>query len=188
MISTPLSYFESMYGASRDPWDFAASAYEHRKYRATVAALPRRHYRNAFEPGCSIGVLSEILARRCQRLLATDIVSTALEQASERLAPFRHVRVEQLAIPRDWPSEVFDLVVLSEIGYYFDEATLREVMDLVVSSTTVGAHLVAVHWRGETDYPLSGDRTHELMSETGALRSVTHDRQREFVLDVWERE
>lgn len=176
-----------MYAASDDPWQFTTSAYEQRKYALTVASLPRSRYDSAFEPGCSIGVLSELLATRCRRLLATDLVGNALATATERLKGYRHVRVEERAIPEQWPQEPFDLIVMSEIAYYFDEAALLEIMDGVERSTAQGAHLVAVHWRGETDYPLTGDDAHELIARTPTLRSVVHHIEEQFLLDVWER-
>jgi methylase of polypeptide subunit release factors len=117
MTSTDRQYFQNMYDESTDPWNFATSSYEQRKYALTINSLPRERYRNAFEPGCSIGVLSELLASRCERLLATDIVSSALEQAEQRLSKYENVVVESRAIPGSWPDEVFDLVVLSEVAY-----------------------------------------------------------------------
>ena len=51
-----------------------------------------------------------------------------------------------------------------------------------------GATLVAVHWRGETDYPQSGDAVHRSI---GAHRGFGHFggyRQTEFLLDVYQRE
>ncbi len=187
MPSTPRSYFDAIYAASNDPWNFETSPYERRKFEMTVAALPRVHYANAFEPGCSIGVLSELLAQRCHHLLATDIVPSALIRATERLKGCPSVRIEERAIPDEWPSGTFDLIVLSEIAYYFDEATLRDIVRRVVESTTLGAHVIGVHWRGETDYPLSGERSHELIGEAEHLQSFVHLAGDEFVLDVWER-
>lgn len=187
MTSTARAYFDAMYETTDDPWQFASSGYEQRKYAITVASLPKPRYTSAFEPGCSIGVLTEQLADRCETLLATDIVSGALEQATERLKARPHVRVEQRAIPEDWPEGAFDLVVLSEVAYYFDEPTLAEIVDHVVTSTVNGAHVLAVHWRGETDYPLTGDRTHELIGRTGSLHQIVHHEEERFLLDVWER-
>ena len=62
MTSMPRSYFDEMYRCDPDPWQFESSWYEQRKYELTVAALPERRYRSAFEPGCSVGVLSSLLA------------------------------------------------------------------------------------------------------------------------------
>ena len=85
MTSTDRSYFEEMYRDQADPWDFEDSPYEQRKYAVTVASLPRSRYRSAFEPGCSVGVLSEQLAARCDRLLSSDIIPSALRRAEARL-------------------------------------------------------------------------------------------------------
>jgi hypothetical protein len=82
---------------------------------------------------------------------------------------------------------LFDLVVLSEVAYYFDAETLGYVVTLIVQSTTPGSHVVGVHWRGETDYPLSGDRAHQLIDKNAALQRVVHHEEEKFVLDVWER-
>jgi hypothetical protein len=187
MASTSRRYFDAMYEADSDPWQFATSAYERRKYALSIAALPRERYRSAFEPGCSIGVLSEQLAPRCDRLLSSDIVSGALKMAQERLRHYRHVVVEPRAIPDAWPMEVFDLVVLSEIAYYFDEQGLQTVFDSLVATTRPGAHVLAVHWRGATDYPLSGDEVHERIGLSAELRNIVHHVETEFRLDVWER-
>ena len=62
MTSTSRSYFEEIYREDADPWNFETSPYEHRKYGVTVASLPKPRYRSAYEPGCSVGVLSELLA------------------------------------------------------------------------------------------------------------------------------
>ena len=81
MVSTDRAYFDEMYRSDPDPWQFESSWYEERKYALTVAALPDRRYRSAFEPGCSVGVLSSLLAERCDHLLATDIVPGVLDRA-----------------------------------------------------------------------------------------------------------
>ena len=56
-------YFDRMYSESPDPWQLGGRWYEQRKYAITLALLPYARYRHAFEPGCSIGVLTERLAR-----------------------------------------------------------------------------------------------------------------------------
>jgi predicted TPR repeat methyltransferase len=187
MSSTPRSYFQSMYAQACDPWNFETSEYEHRKYELTMAALPRQYYLNAFEPGCSIGVLSEKLASRCAHVLATDIVDSALDTAKERLRSSSNVKVERRSIPRQWPEGDYDLVVLSEIAYYFDSLQLREIMRRVMCTTRQGAHVIGVHWRGETNYPLTGDRAHEIIGGTFGLSRLVHYEESSFALDVWER-
>jgi SAM-dependent methyltransferase len=187
MTSTDRHYFEQMYGRDPDPWGFASSEYERRKYALTVASLPRPCYRSAFEPGCSIGVLTELLAARCNRLVATDFMPSAIRLAQQRLAHAPHVEVEQRTIPGEWPAGPFDLIVLSEIAYYFDRHDFDLVLSRTVDSTAAGAHVVGVHWRGITDYPLSGDGAHHLIDACRQLDRIVHHVESEFVLDVWER-
>jgi hypothetical protein len=57
----------------------------------------------------------------------------------------------------------------------------------VMESTMRCAHVVGVHWRGETNYPLAGERSHEIIAETPGLVTVVHHREQEFVLDIWEK-
>jgi SAM-dependent methyltransferase len=185
--SHPRSYFEEMYRHGPDPWDFETSWYEQRKYALTVAALPERRYRSCFEPGCSVGVLSALLAVRCDRLLSTDLSPVPLERARRRLAAWPGARVERRAVPEEWPQEVFDLVVLSEVAYYFDRPALDDLVGRTVVSTEHGGTVVAVHWRGDTDYPLTGDEAHEAIGAHPALVRVARHLEDRFVLEVWHR-
>ena len=186
-MSMDRAYFDEIYRSDPDPWKFESSWYEERKYALTIAALPERRYRSAFEPGCSVGVLSALLARRCDRLLATDIVAGVLDRARRRLSDSDGARVEMRAIPEAWPSGPFDLVVLSEIAYYFDGDTLEEIVAQLVASTTPGATVVGVHWRGATNYPLTGDQANRIIDAHESLQGEVHHLEPEFVLDVWRR-
>jgi ubiquinone/menaquinone biosynthesis C-methylase UbiE len=101
--SLPPAYFDHLYQQHADPWDFASSDYEARKYRTTLAALPGARYDTALEIGCSIGVFTRMLALRCHRLLALDVASYALAQARERCIDLPHVEFVQCQIPLEFP-------------------------------------------------------------------------------------
>ena len=118
-------HFEARYAADPDPWDFEGSAYERAKYERTLAALDERRYASAFEAGCSIGVFTAMLADRCDELLAVDIAQSAVEATRRRLGSRAHVGVERRTLPEQWPAGPFDLVVCSEILYYWDRPTLE---------------------------------------------------------------
>jgi trans-aconitate methyltransferase len=178
-------YFDDIYASSPDPWRFETSWYERRKYAVTLAALPEERYQSAFEPGCSVGVLTEQLSQRCDRLLASDIVPDALARAQARFPEDRDVVFENRAIPESWPEGPFDLVVLSEIAYYFDSDDLREIGGCVAETTSSGATVIAVHWRGSTNYPLSGDRAHRVLGSGPTLVPHSHYEEADFLLDVW---
>src|SRR5208282_1010837 len=99
-MTLPPSYFDDLYERSPDPWGFSTRSYEARKYALTMAALPRAHYRRAFEPGCSIGVLSRMIASRVDELVASDPSDRALGIARRDLPP--NIDFVQQFTPSEW--------------------------------------------------------------------------------------
>ena len=118
--SLPPSYFDNLYQANPDPWEFETSEYEASKYAATVAALPKQRYRSAFEIGGSIGVLTAKLAERCDSLLSVDVSELAQNQAIQRCQALPQVRFQLMGVPEAYPDEMFDLTLVSEVGYARD--------------------------------------------------------------------
>lgn len=181
-------YFDRLYAGSEDPWSFRSRWYEERKRALTLAALPRARYGSVFEPGCSIGVLTAGLAGRAERVLAMDVSAAALERAAAGLPGPAAGAVDfvQGAVPDDWPPGRWDLVVLSEVGYYLDLDACR---DLTRRAFATGDEVVAVHWRHEVaDYPLDGDMVHRLCGEAAAAAGATlvaSHVEEDFRLDVW---
>jgi protein-L-isoaspartate O-methyltransferase len=181
--------FEAKYRDSSDPWQFAASPYEQRRYATTLRSLTRAHYSRAFEPGCSVGVLTAALARRCDTLLACDIAPTAVRLARQRCAEFPNVRIDRANLARSKPQGPFDLIVFSELGYYFSAATLARIIRTLAMQMAQGGEFVAVHWRGESeDHVLHGDEVHAILRETLDKRCswLNGERYREFRLDAWQ--
>ncbi|HET9080981.1 MAG TPA: SAM-dependent methyltransferase [Trebonia sp.] len=181
-------HFRERYAASPDPYGLAERWYEARKYAVTVALLPRERYHAAFEPGCSIGVLTTRLAARCDSLLSCDLVLDAVTSARARTAGLPGVRVEQRTIPRDWPPGTFDLIVLSELLYYFDDADLNQVFRLSAGALRRSGHLLAVHWRHPApDHPRTGDDVHLALAAYAGLIRLAHYRDQDFVAEVFAR-
>ncbi|GAA2616498.1 class I SAM-dependent DNA methyltransferase [Paractinoplanes durhamensis] len=188
-MTTPISYFERMYAADPDPWSFETRWYDARKHALTVDALPARRYRSAFEPGCSTGMLTARLAARCDRLLAVDAVPAAVESAAARVADRPHVTVRAARMPHEWPDETFDLIVLSELGYYFADADLATLLDRSVSTLAPDGDLVAVHWRHPVEeHARSGDEVHAALSARPGLHRLTRHEEADFVLEVFSRD
>ena len=188
----PPAYFDHVYQANRDPWNFETSPYEQAKYAATLAALPRPHYPAAFEIGCSLGVLTARLAGRCGHLLAVDVSAAALALARARCAALPQVELRRLRVPEEFPSQPFDLILLSEVGYYWAPADLAWAADLLVSGLLPGGQLLLVHWTPPVhDYPLTGDDVHEFfLAKAGAdgpLRHITGQRHEKYRLDLLEK-
>lgn len=184
-MTLPAAYFETLYATSGDPWSLDSRWYERRKYDVTLASLPKTRFRNAFEPGCSIGVLSQGLAARCERLLATDVSAVAVDATRRRLRDCRNVTVEQFSVPTEWPKGEFDLIVLSEIGYYLDRPDLEALVDRAVASLSVDGVVIAAHWRHPVaDYPLSGDVVQDTIRNRSGLRSLVSHVEADFRLDA----
>ncbi|MBX0300720.1 bifunctional PIG-L family deacetylase/class I SAM-dependent methyltransferase [Cryobacterium sp. 1639] len=185
--SLTAGFFEDFYAGSVDPWGFETRWYEARKRAATLAALPLARYGDALELGCSIGVLSRELAERSDTLLATDINEQALAVARDRLADLPGVTVERRVLPAEWPAGTFDLVVLSEIGYYCSPADLAVLLENCRASLRPGGTLVACHWRHPVgEYPLGGDDVHAALAALPGLDRTVRHLERDFVLEVYE--
>ncbi|GAA1644745.1 class I SAM-dependent DNA methyltransferase [Actinoplanes couchii] len=186
--TTPINYFERMYAANADPWDFENRWYDARKHALTAAAPSRPRYRSAFEPGCSTGRLTALLADRCDELLAVDAVDDAVRIAAGRVAARPHVTVRRAALPHEWPEQTFDLIVLSEIGYYFSDDDLTGVVERTVASLEPGGDLVAVHWRHPVaEHARSGDEVHAVLAATDGLTRRTLLAETDFLLEVYGR-
>jgi predicted TPR repeat methyltransferase len=186
----PASFFDEIYGVTPDPWSFATSEYEAAKYAQTLAALPRGRYDSALEIGCSIGVLTEQLAGRCDRLLSLDIAERALQQARERCARLPQVQCELRQIPEDFPAADFDLILVSEVGYYWSAPDLVRSRDLILEHLMPRGHLLLVHWTVEVpEYPLNGDDVHAaFFARVGdGLRHLSGRREDTYRMDLFER-
>ena len=164
----PPEYFENKYQGDIDPWRFRSSDYEREKYQATIGALHKPRYARALEVGCSIGVLTALLAERCDAVIAIDASATAIAAAREN-AP-DNVTFQVGTLPQDFPPGPFDLIMLSEVLYYFVEADLQRVAALCREALAPGGDIVACHWLGETNYPLTGRDASNLFAAEVAVR------------------
>lgn len=186
----PDAYFDRMYAGTDDPWQLSTRWYEQRKYAITLALLPHRRYRHAFEPGCSIGALTELLAQRCDQVTAVDVADAALRTADARLrdAGLRdQVTLERSSLDDAWPPGPFDLLVLSEVAYYLEAGTLAAVLRRECRGLRPGATVVAAHWRhAVADYPLTGDEAHAVIAQTPGLTPLGCYRDSDVVIEVFD--
>lgn len=185
MDRLPDSYFDEVYAASADPWRMAERWYEHRKYAITMAMLPDARYRHAFEPGCSIGMLTQRLVERCDRVTSYDVAQAALDNTRERIGERPNLTLTRSSLDAQWPGADVDLVVISEVAYYLSGDTLRRVLDRECSRLAAGATMIAAHWRHAVDdYPLSGDEANALIEETAEWTVTARYRDDDVVIDV----
>ncbi|MGN7151363.1 PIG-L family deacetylase [Arthrobacter sp. SAFR-179] len=177
--------FDRVHGGSTDPWNYTGSWYEQRKRALTLAALPEESYERGLEVGCSIGTLTAELAAKCRNLLAVDASGTAVRQARQHLEGVPGVRVDQCVVPDAWPGGAFDLVVVSEIGYYLSREELARLWDRIEASLEPGGTLVLCHWRHPiAGWELDGDTVHALARQRLGWRTAGLYQERDFVLEL----
>lgn len=174
--------FDAHYARKPEGWDFEGSWYERRKRAATLAALPRERYRSALELGCATGVLTAALTERADTVLGTDISAAPLGRARRRAPGARFV---QAALPAEWPEGRWDLVVMSEVGYYLSAPDLDATIDRVLGSLDDDGVLVACHWRHPDDEAVSdGDSVDARLAERWPRPALVRHVEEDFVLSV----
>lgn len=182
----PDGYFDDVYADSADPWGMAERWYEQRKYSITMAMLPDQRYRHAFEPGCSIGMLTERLLERCDHVTSYDVAQAALDTTRGRLGDRGDLTLVRSSLDAAWPGDDVDLVLISEVAYYLSEETLRGVMARECARLATGTTVVAAHWRHPVeDYPLTGDRANGVIGETADLTPMARYVDDDVVIEVF---
>lgn len=113
-------YFEALYQASTDPWDYAQAA-EQAKYQITLDAARRWRAapRRVLDAGCSLGYLTNLLGGYAPEVSAIDISETAVRWTQERCA--RHpsgtkyeIRVGDVLAP-DFALQSFDVIFAGDV-------------------------------------------------------------------------
>ena len=137
-----------------------------------------------------MGVLSEQLTARCDHESTTDVAAAALKAVDARLQERGRrdaVTLTRSSLDSPWPQGHFDLVMLSEVGYYLSAETLRAVLDRECPRLAPGATVMAAHWRHRVaGDPLSGDQTNDIVAATEGLHHVAGYRDEDMVIDVFD--
>lgn len=209
------SYFDELYNDNTDPWQYQTRWYEERKRNTCLALLPQPHYERAIELGCGNGVLSELLAHRCQDLISIDGNHQAVKLAKERLAALPHARVIQGIVPDKLFSlkelleqrkplskntsinqPPFDLIVISEILYYLSSSDIDVVINWALHNLALNGTLLCCHWRYAIDgFAMTGESVHQRLHQVFTNNNenqyaFNHQSQMidsDFLLDIWQR-
>jgi protein-L-isoaspartate O-methyltransferase len=187
--SLPPSYFDAIYQNDPDPWKFETSQYEAEKYVATIASLPQSRYRSALEIGGSIGVLTQKLAYICDSVLSIDVSQRAQDRAIQRCKQLPQVHFQIMNFPTQYPQQKFDLILVSEVGYYWCLEDLQVAQKRIFELLEKGGHLLLVHWLPRSpDYPLTGDEVHDsfLKFVPTQLEHLKCQQNKKYRLDLFE--
>ena len=125
------------------------------------------------------------LAPRCDSFLAVDASSAALAHAAIRLAHLPAARTRHLTVPHEWPDGQFDLIVVSEVGYYLSPDELAGLFERVEAALLPGGTLALCHWRHPVSgWELDGDAVHAAARRQLGWAGGGFYRERDFVLEV----
>jgi SAM-dependent methyltransferase len=174
---------ELFYAGRDDPYGLAASAIETAKYKHTIDVLDGRRFARALEVGCAAGVFSERLAPFCEELVAVDISAVAVSKARRRLQSIPGAEARRLSIPSQMPEGSFDLIVCSDVLYYWEPHILVDALRRFEESLRPGGSLVALHYLGTPGQGtlMTANRVHDLLASHTTLEravSETTDRYR----------
>lgn len=176
--------FDAMYDAGDDdPWRLDDSPYERRRLDLVLACLGRDRYGAALEIGCATGQLATRLIDRADDVVALDASASALRVANARCATVRWVLG---AAPHDIPDGNYDLIVMSEIGYFLDGVDLLATLRALRRRLSPDGELIIANWRGRTeDIPLDGPTVQQQAVAMLDLPVRAHYEDVDLVIDVW---
>ena len=172
-------YLNKFYEGKEDPFNFA-SPYELGKYEHSLRLLEGKSFKRALEVGAAEGIFTEMLAPQCDALIGVEVADVAVERARERLAPLKNVEFIQAALPNNMPDGMFDLIVLSDVLYYFPKDVLLDLLRQFEERLEPGGMIFTLHYLGRIGAPLMGGDVHDLM-RSRMTSQIIHD---ERVKDV----
>ena len=95
------------------------------------------------------------------------------------------MRVEHHDIAGGVPEGPFDLIVLSEVGYYLSPDDLDRTVDRVLETLDDDGVLVACHWRHPDDDAVTdGDTVDARLAARWPRPALVHHVEEDFVLSV----
>lgn len=176
-----------------DPWNYATVSYQRDRIRREVEMLDTfrgaARFANALEVGCAEGMFTEMLAPRCEALLAADISSVALARARRRLAKYEQVQFAQWDLRVDPMPDSYDLIVIIHaLEYIRNPLYVRRARAKLVNSLRPGGYLLVGTMKVAEIYEdawwgkfllRSGKRINNFFAEHLALKVV---RTEEFYL------
>jgi cyclopropane fatty-acyl-phospholipid synthase-like methyltransferase len=167
-------YWERWFAsAETDPWRYETSEAELAKYRRTLEVCAPTPGTVALEIGCATGVFTAMLASRCASVLGVDISETAIRRGYRRVSGFTNVRFERRTVPAEFPDGSFDLIVCSDLLYYFTEHDVRAVARKIEERTSATGRVVIVnHERPITIHPT---RVFEIVADELRSFARSHD-------------
>ena len=157
---------------SANPYGIDASAYEQQKYDRVLEALAGRRFGRVLEVGCGEGDLSERLSELTDDLLGVDISDAAVRRAAARVPS---ATFETRTLPAAMPEGTFDLIVCTDVLYYWEPVTLRVGIARLRDRLRPGGMLLAYHYRGDFGQIGTADAVHASLRGLAGTRNTVRE-------------
>ena len=118
------------------------------------------------------------------------IITIAQSQAIKRCHHLTNIDFQMMSVPQEFPDKSFDLIVLSEVGYYWCREDLEKAQNLMLDRLKPQGHLLLVHWIVDARVlPLTGHQVHDTFLELvpTRLKQLKSLCTTEYRLDLFEK-
>jgi len=138
-----------------DPWRYTTDPYQTARISSEIAMLDAVRgampFVKALEIGCAEGIFTEMLASRCDSLLAVDLSPVALARARRRLGANECIRLKEWDLRLDPVPDTYDLiVVIHALEYIRNPIIACKVRQKLISGLRLGGYfLVGTMMGGE---------------------------------------
>ena len=131
----------------QDPWRYSTDELEKMRHRGELAMLDRvrgtGRFPQVLELGCAEGIFTELLAGRCDFLLAVDFNHVALERARERCQRYNHIQFATHDLRAKPLPGVFDLIcAIHVLEYVQSPFPLWKIREKIVNAIRPGGYLL----------------------------------------------
>lgn len=139
--------FNQEFERRADPWNYDTTPCERLHHRGEAEMLDGvrggGRFRKALEVGCAEGAFTEMLAERCEFLLASDVSPIALARARGRRLWGESVQFAELDLCLDPLPGTFDLIVVAHVlEGILNPFVLRKARDKLVKGLCPGGFLL----------------------------------------------
>lgn len=177
--------FDEMYDDGPDPWNNLASFYEQRRRALITAMLGSARYRRVLELGCADGFLTSALVARADEVHSFDTSARAISAARAN-APAATVHQGDLPSAITEAHGEFDLIVLSEVGYFLTAIELLATLRRARSVLAPGGELLLCHWQHPTNrVPLDGVLVHEQARDFMGVKPRARHHDGDLCIEIW---
>ena len=174
-------------------WDSVAGVYDlfvnvvnrrtHVALREIVAGLIQPGDR-VLECACGTGLLTEVIARKCDHLTATDFAPRMLARAKKHCAAFSNITFEQADITAlDYPDGSFDAVVAGNVIHLLDNP-MKALGELDRVCRSGGRLIIPTYMNRDGKGNTSGFATAVGKAGADFKRQFTVETYRQFFLDA----